>query len=191
MSRTDLSNYLVHWLKGGSNDEAFDTLRRIVLERRLLGGDGHIRGGYRCICFTEAPTTAFHQIIGRYRPFGIQVSKHWAFERGGRPAIYQPDDEFDGLSDAHKWRHVRYEPNRTPPIDFSWEREWRIQQAQLGLHPADVCILLPHDSWAYALEEEHYDNESGRIQMDAMVYGDEWLMQAPQPFQFRFSVINV
>ena len=94
-----------------SDEEAFDVLQQIVQERCLCGGTGHIRGGYQCVCFTEAPQNTFHNVIGRYRPFGIRVSKKWLYQEGGRPVIYQSDQEYDALPESHRWRHVRYEPD--------------------------------------------------------------------------------
>jgi hypothetical protein len=192
MPRADLSNDLVHWIKGDSNEEAFEILRAIVRERRLLGGVGHIRGGYTCICFTEAPEGAFHQIIGRYRPFGVRVPKTWLFSRGGRPVIYQPDDEYDLLPEQLRWRHMRYEPTRAPPVDFSWEREWRIQTPELQLPFGEASLLVPHESWARELQGEHENAEEARIDFEARAYGDEWFAwQEPEPFGYVYSVINV
>lgn len=192
MPRADLSNDIVHWIKGASDDEAFETVRRIVREHRLLGGNGHIRGGYRCVCFTEAPQGSFHQVIGRYRPFGIRLPKRWLYARGGRPVIYQSDAEYDQLPESHKWRHVRYEPGATPPIDFSWEREWRIKTEELPLPPGEANIIVPRESWAHELIAEHQAAEEERIEFEAVAYGDEWPQyQDPEPFRYAYSVVNV
>lgn len=191
MPRADLANDLVHWIKGASNDDAFQTLRTIVVEHRLLGGTGHIRGNFQCVCFTEAPEETFHKVVGRYRPFGVRVSKRWLYERGGRPVIYQPDTEYEQLPDTHRWRHVRYEPDVDHPVDFTWEREWRIQTPELQLPPGEAQLILPHDSWADLLEREHLDDELDRIQMKAFAYGEEWLMEEPDPFYYAYSIIDV
>jgi len=122
MPRNDLSKDLIHWIKGETFDAAFNVLRAIVREQRLAGGAGNIKGGYTCVCFTGAPKDEFHRIAGKYKPFGIQVRKDWEFALGARPAIYQTEEEFELLPDTHKWRHVRYEPNSEPSIDFTWER---------------------------------------------------------------------
>jgi hypothetical protein len=95
-----------------------------VYERRILGSDTKIRGSWKCVCFTEAPENTFHQVLGKYKPFGIQVPKTWLFSQGGRPVIYQAGAEYELLPEPLEWRHMRYEPNTNPPFDFSWEREW-------------------------------------------------------------------
>lgn len=191
MARADLSKHLIHWIKGMTDDESFGVLCKIVSEGRLLGGSGFIKGEFNCVCFTEAPQNNFHDVVGRYRPFGIQVSKTWLFSQGGRPVIYQPSDDYDLLPDSHKWRHVTYDLEHKPnPVDFSWEREWRIKLDELFL-PSDARILVPHQDWADILIMDHDESEQSRIQMDALVYGEEWLMQGQVPFRYTYSVIDV
>ena len=191
MPRDDLTKYLVHWTKGANYDEAFQKLRQIVFEGRLRGSGDLIRGGWVCVCFTEAPETSFHQVTGKYKPFGIQVPKSWLFEQGGRPVIYETNNEYDLLPDEIKWRHVRYEPNTNPPFDFSWEREWRIQTDELLLDIAHTRILVPDESWAQALVNEHEVNEHMHLQLMASAYGEEWLMYPVEEFAFRYTVIDV
>ncbi len=115
----------------------FANLRSIIRERRLIAGNYMIRGGYRCVSFTEAPIEAF--IDGfvrqfpftRYSRFGVMFDKSWVFELGGRPVIYQPEIEFNILPEELRWRHVRYEPGAEQAKDFTWEREWRMNCDEL------------------------------------------------------------
>ena len=177
MSRADISNDLIHWIRAESDGEAYEILKRIVAENRLLGGDGHIKGEYNCVCFTEAPQNTFHSAHNRYSTFGIRISKKWAYEQGGRPVIYQHDDEFELLPESHRWRHVRYEPNREPPIDFTWEREWRIPNESLELPAGEIVIIIPHEAWADSLILDHLTSEHERIHLESIAYGDEWSYQ--------------
>lgn len=188
MPRDDMTKYLVHWTKGADYGEAFETLCQIVLEQKLRGSGELIRGGWRCICFTEAPEVSFHQIAGKYKPFGIQIPKTWLFDQGGRPVIYETQNEYDLLPDEIKWRHMRYEPNAHPPFDFSWEREWRIQTAELFLDPVHTRIILPHESWAEQLVREH---ENMQVQLLASQYGEEWQMYPVEEVAFSYAVIHV
>ena len=122
---------------------------------------------------------------------GIEVSKQWAYSEGGRPVIYQPEEEYEQLPESHRWRHVRYELDAEPPIDFSWEREWRIQTDELGLPPGEARIIVPHEDWAEALEGEHFAEEEHRIDMFASVYGEEYRMLSLDPFVYSISIIDV
>jgi hypothetical protein len=160
MVRDDLSDKLIHLVKGNSYDEVVSTFTKILNERRLLGGTGCIRGGYRCVCFSEAPISKLGIILAnpdvhgmRYRGFGIMVEKIWLFKCGGRPVIYQPDSEFDLLPESHRFRHVRYEPDTG--VDFSWEREWRIRTDELSIRPDDVTAIVPNRDWIYGALREH------------------------------------
>jgi hypothetical protein len=55
----DITEKLIHFTSGESPKEAFARLQAIVRERRLVAGNRMVRGGYRCVCFTEAPLAAF------------------------------------------------------------------------------------------------------------------------------------
>jgi hypothetical protein len=154
MIRPDISNRLIHLTKGESNVAALHTLLTIVTEHRLIGGTGGgvIRGGYHCVCLCETPISHLALVLAnktqagfRYRPFGVMFSKQFVYEKGGRPVIYGEEGEFDQLPDALKYRHVRYDPLRTPkPVDFTWEREWRIHTNQFEFSPDDATIVFPN-----------------------------------------------
>jgi len=120
--RLDISPYVVHFTGGASYEDALTNLLLMIGEGRIVGGAGLIRGGYRCVCFTEAPLPAIadgfvnEKAFTRYSPFGLMFDKTWLFARGGRPVIYQPDADYVALPEDMRWRHVRYEP---PQIDFT------------------------------------------------------------------------
>jgi hypothetical protein len=176
-------------MKGPTEADTFGTLRRIVSEQRLIGDNGSIRGGFRCICFTEAPESTFHQLSGRYRPFGIKVSKRWLFAQGGRPVIYQRGEEYERLSEDLRWRHVRYEPDTDPPIDFSWEREWRIHVNELFLPPEEVAVVVPHEQYAVELQDEHFYNEHMRVTFLRTAWGELAAFETEQPFAYELTVL--
>src|SRR6516165_2798679 len=96
--RKDLTDNLIHFIRFDSDKGPYKTLSQILREHRLVGGTGHIRGGYQCVCFTELSFRLYAHSgfvnprgLSRYSPFGIMVPKDWLFERGGRPVIYQTD----------------------------------------------------------------------------------------------------
>lgn len=159
--RQDISDNLIHFTSGGNEEEAYQRLCTIVRERRIIGTSEKIKGRYRCICFSEAPLASLSgglvnpDAYSRYSPFGIMFEKRWIFEHGGRPVIYQADAEFNLLPESMKWRHVRYEPNRANPIDFTWEREWRIQCDSLEFNPSVAAIVALNTEWAQRMKDEH------------------------------------
>jgi hypothetical protein len=90
------------------------------------------------------------------------VPKTWLFVRGGRPVIYQPDEEFEGLPEKYRWRHVRFDP--ASEVDFTWEREWRIQTDQLDFDPWTAKVIVPSYEWVNRLEEDHRRDEDFEIE---------------------------
>src|ERR1019366_7589654 len=96
--------------------------------------------------------------------------KAWLFEKGGRPVIYQPEAEYDLLVDAQKWRHVRYDPGPQDLVDFSWEREWRIQVDRLEFEPSEIRVVVPSDEVARQLQNEHARNEHYNEQMYTIIF---------------------
>jgi|SRR5689334_18210492 len=157
MLRDDLSSKLIHLTRGETNAEAANAFLSIIGERRLLGSTRDIRGGYRCLCFTEAPVGKLAHVLAaaeqmRYKSFGIMVDKKWLFDRGGRPVIYQPESEYDLLHESQRFRHVRYEPGS---VDFSWEREWRIKTELLEIEPASATLIVPTRTWEKWFQDKH------------------------------------
>jgi hypothetical protein len=164
MARHDINQNLIHFTSGATYSDAFDRLRKIINDQTLFGSNDMIRGGSNCICFSEAPLKSLPfglvntDNYSKYSPFGIMFAKSWIFSQGGRPVIYEPDNEFDKLPDSHRWRHVRYEPNSATPIDFTWEREWRIQSDALAFDSFVASVVVPDISWAEALVDNHEEN---------------------------------
>jgi hypothetical protein len=198
MSRADISDKLVHFTSPRDNlDEAYSRLQSILAERTIKGHNDKIRSGDHCVCFTEAPLVSLGTGLvnptnfSRYAPFGVMFEKKWIFEKGGRPVIYQPESEFGELSDSHKWRHMRYEPNAAQPIDFTWEREWRIKCRALSFYPSDVAILVPTQDWAYSLIREHEDEQDYDVEMYSLVLGRTIAEQYREGFPWRIFVLGV
>lgn len=162
--RRDLGNLLIHFTRMPSAPVAMDggrttmsahprnVLEKIAAEDSLRGGSGFIKGGYPCVCFTETPISEIPTVLRlakrveeaglrpRYEPYGVAVRKEWLFARGGRPVIYQPDNEYYLLPEEIRYRHVRYEPGI---VDFTWEREWRIKVDELKIDPKKTLFILP------------------------------------------------
>ena len=169
MNRYDISSKLVHLTKG-TWQQAAVTFQSIIDEKRLRGGTGEINDDLRCVCFSEAPISSLSVILAdpsqhgfRYAPFGVMIDKHWLFEQGGRPVIYQAEEEYELLHRKQRYRHKRYEPAKG--IDFTWEREWRIQIDELDLDSKQTTLVVPNRKW----EEQILSARYGSISRSAMV----------------------
>ena len=191
-NRRDISDKLTHWTSGENEEEAFQRLCKIVKEVRILGTSEKIKGGYKCVCLSEAPLTSLKDGLvnpdaySRYFPFGIIFEKLRIFKLGGRPVIYQPVAEFEGLSTDYRWRHVTYEPNRDEPIDFTWEREWRIKCGSLTFGPSSAGIVVPDKDWAQRMISEHETEQDFKVFQYSEMLDDEMLAeQYREPFPWR------
>ena len=162
MIRDDLSTKLIHLTKGESGDEIFDKFISIIEQSKLIGGTGMIKGSHRCVCFTETPISKLANILSdpqknsmKYAACGLMFNKKTIFSQGGRPVIYQKEEEYYALPNLLKWRHVTYDLDAERPTDFTWEREWRIKTDILSFTPSDVTIIFPTREWADAFIESH------------------------------------
>jgi hypothetical protein len=197
MSRADISPYLIHFTSGESPEEALARLRKIIADGRLIAGSQFIKGNYRCVCFSEAPLTSLQSGLvnedyySRYSPFGIMVSKEWLFARGGRPVIYESADEYHLLPESHRWRHVLYEARDFKErIDFSWEREWRIQCDYLEFDQKSAQVIVLDQAWANRLISEHDLEEDYRVLEYKLVFGDEMIAELYRN-SFHWTVLTL
>lgn len=171
--RIDLSEQLVHLTRSDKLAEAESAFRSIVREHSLRGSSNGIRGGYLVVCFSEAPIEILAKMFSntghsfRYRPFGVMVPKSWLFAKGGRPVIYQPEDEFKLLPESLQYRHVRFDQPGNDK-DFTFEREWRICTDSLPLDPVVCTLIVPDRKWDYQLREEHDQRDMGKAALLGM-----------------------
>src|SRR5438067_4472638 len=167
--RFDISDKLIHFTGSGGEcmDDAFARLRAIIREGRLIAGNRMIRGGYRCVCFTEAPIAV----------------------------IYQPDSDFHLLPEDLRWRHVRFEPIGEQVVDWTWEREWRILCDELAFAPAEAAIVVPNEQWANELRRVHDDDQDMTVELYAQAIDQEsaemWREKFPWRIDFRSSTIDL
>lgn len=200
MSRPDISDKLVHFTSGASEDDAFTNLCSIIQDGAIRGSDGMIKGGYRCVCFTEAPLAALGRgllnlsAFSSYQPFGVIYDKTHVYRQGGRPVIYQSDEEFFVLPDELRWRHMRYEPIVIPPAehptDFTWEREWRVRCDSFPALPHLAGLVLPTNVWVNRLLQAHHEQQNHVVYEYSQVMDSDLAEQYREPFPWRLFVLG-
>jgi hypothetical protein len=112
---------------------ALVSLRRILIQQRLLATSHLTRATEAVVCLTEWPP---HELLKRriFRPaqrrwdfecFGLCIDRQWLVDKGARPVIYGDDATWRRLSDADRtfFQHVGRGGVRSP--DWTTEREWR------------------------------------------------------------------
>ena len=162
--REDLSNYLVHWLKGETEEDSYQTLLEICIDECIRGSNGRgVYGDDKVICFSEAPAKIFHSDIkGEFKPFGVSIYKHDIFSLGGLPVIYQPKEQLQYLDKSIHWRHVDFNLTSPDYKNYTWQREWRLKAEQFNLNNVGVALLVPNKSWAERLKSDIHNENCNR-----------------------------
>jgi len=165
----------------------------MIAERRLNGNTNFIKGQHRCVCFTEAPLWSVENGLAnpsayqRYKPFGVMFDKTHIYTLGGRPVIYQADEEYALLPDSHKWRHVKYEP---PVIDWTWEREWRLHRDYLDFTPTETVLVIPTRDYANRLYGEHEVEQYMQVLQYSQIMDKLLAIQHSESFSWRIAVLQ-
>lgn len=121
-----------------------------------------VRGGKPAVCMFDIALPDLRTVLirenrRRYEPFGIAVDKRYAFKAGARPVIYLPWREArEAIAPEEHWRVVGMELDRNPPVDWTYEREWRLR-GDLPLR-SELCVALV-ETWRDA--DEIYDRFDG------------------------------
>jgi hypothetical protein len=168
--RPDLTPYLLHLTKNTKEDDdcsAYENLINILKTREIWGSSprkGMIKGRHKATCFMDIPFASLKYVLTpenadpqnpRYEPYGIVVTKKFAYSRGCRPVLYLSNAELDALkiSGGELWRVVRFEVSKSGWISWLHERERRckgdfsmprlIQAAFVRNPDALACVSRP------------------------------------------------
>ncbi|MBI5115948.1 hypothetical protein HZA56_05700 [Candidatus Poribacteria bacterium] len=127
----DYCRSLVHGDRD-STHTAFDTLMRIIEERRVRGGARLTRGNCPVVSFTECvprevrDLTEWRPALVRwsFEPYGVAFPLQSLFRMGARPVIYAVEAAYQDLSEE-----LRHLFQLQSPSGRTWapEKEWRIK----------------------------------------------------------------
>jgi len=171
--RIDLSHYLVHWTKGETDEDAYQTLLKICSDESIKGTNGPgVYGHDKVICFTETPAKLFHSgKNGKLKQFGVSISKHEIFNLGGLPVIYQPSEQRNFLDKRILWRHVDFNLNSLNFSDYTWQREWRLKMDNLCLNDINIYLLVPDSYWVERLKSDIHNENCNREYFQSCMLG--------------------
>jgi len=159
----DSSGMLSHFTRASRAGDALDNLAAILRQGVIRGSSRMVRGGRPVVCLFDAALSELKRILvpdnrHRYQPFGIALDKRYAFKLGARPVLYMPWPEAQKmLAGEELWRVVAIDLERNPPVDWSFEREWRLP-GDLRL-PARAAVALVR-TWSDA--EDLYARFDGK-----------------------------
>lgn len=154
--RTDETTELVHLTKPYNGKSTIEVLFQILIDKELKPDDRNGYVGSKVCCFQEVPILCIaqnqyfeYQLYrednnDRYRACGIRVAKKMVFESGGLPVIYTKEKRNESkIDDEQKWRHARIDFSNENLVDFTHEREWRINH-EFKFDYKDISIILPY-----------------------------------------------
>lgn len=160
---------MIHLTKNTILDDeysALDNLISILKTGKIWGSrrgkPGYIKGPNPATCFMDVPFHALKYILNeentdpgnpRYEPYGIFVTKTYAYKNGCRPVIYLSEKELRliGIDKNEVWRVVRFEPAEVRKIHWLHEREWRYKGDFL-LPPYSTGVLVKNIADAKKLQ---------------------------------------
>ncbi|MEW5723272.1 MAG: DNA-processing protein DprA [Thermodesulfobacteriota bacterium] len=160
----NLCDYYESLARGDENagHTAFDTLGRILGERRLRASGRLIRGGHPSVSFTARDLSEVNDLLywraalarWNVEPYGLALDRRRLFALGARPVIYGDEGVWGRLPEGE--RH-RFQLHRPPGTAWKGEREWRLPgDLDLGLlGPGGCLIIAPTLSEAEELGERH------------------------------------
>lgn len=140
--RPDLTPYLIHLTKNTKRSDgytAYQNLINILRTGEVWGSEprsGMIKGETPAACFMDVPFASLKYVLTpentdkqrpRYEPYGIVVTKRYAYDWDCRPVLYLSNDELKALRipKSQLWRVVRFEVSNDEWISWLHEREWR------------------------------------------------------------------
>lgn len=153
--RPDLSPYLVHLTKNSTKADdysAFDNLVSILKSGEVWGSKGYVKGPNKAACFMVIPLNSLKYVLNtentnpdkpRYEPYGVIVTKKYAYKNGCRPVMYMSNAEQQliGIPAQKLWRVVRFEGVDRARVNWIHEREWRCKGSfQLSSNPHAVLV---------------------------------------------------
>jgi hypothetical protein len=153
---------LTHFTRAAGTKSAIDNLDAILRGGVIRGATRLIRGRRPVVCLFDASVGELGQVLvrsnrRRYEPFGVALDKRYAFRMGARPVLYIPWREARQiLAEEERWRVAAIDLDCNPPIDWSFEREWRVA-GDLPLPVRGAVALV--ESWRDA--DELYDRFDG------------------------------
>ncbi|MEE9515990.1 MAG: DNA-processing protein DprA [Candidatus Adiutricales bacterium] len=146
----------------GAGHAAFDTLNRILREKKIRASGRLIRGRDAVVSFTARPLDELSELVRwrpglirwNFEPYGVAVSRDYLSEIGLARVIYGNEDVWKNLVPDHRYRFQLHEP---PKTDWSKEMEWRLS-GDLDLRaisPEFVRVIVPSTFEAEQIAPEH------------------------------------
>ena len=134
-----------------ADHSTLSTLRRIVVQKRLIASGKTIRGGCPIVSFTACPLENLpalhryrtHRVRWDFEPYGLCLKRSWLQSRGVRPVRYGDEALWQSLTEDE--RPFFQLAVGESGIDWTIEQEWRaVGDVSLNeLTSDDVILFVP------------------------------------------------
>ena len=129
-----------------------------------------IKGSHRAAGFMDVPFASMKYVLTpenldpqspQYEPYGIVVTKPYAYEAGCRPVLYLSNREVIalGIPNSELWRVVRFEESKSGWISWLHEREWRCK-GDLALPKEVHAVFVRNGAQARRLTKQLADERT-------------------------------
>lgn len=156
-NRVDITSRITHLTRGVNDDEAFDKLCKILVDKKINASLGFVCGAKKVTCYQEAPLLSIAENLRfeeymrkkgeskkiRYSAFGLRIHKSDIYKKGGRPVIYGKTEELKNILPKEEWwRIVNFDwVGKGEVIDWTHEREWRVpDDYHLSYHRLEIIL---------------------------------------------------
>jgi hypothetical protein len=146
--RPDLSDWVWHLTR---RDKGPKETLFAILKAMQLKGSKDAYSGEVAISFSETPLSFLMKQskalektgYNRLSDFGVGFRKSWLFGKGGLPVIYQPRNHLNDKTFPANKRFLHVDFDLAAGLDYTWQREWRVNADRLAFEPKDVVVLVP------------------------------------------------
>lgn len=163
-NHSDYSEDVFHWIKtdydGKDNKKAdelaFEIMKKIVIDGYLNASGKDTFRNLESVCFTESPLEvkgiSHHAILS----LDLLLVNHLFLAWVAGTLYINLKMRLISPEGLH-WRHVTYDPNdkdkvKRDGVNFTWEREWRLNCKQLHIRNAH-SVIVPNAFFADELSQ--------------------------------------
>lgn len=138
---------------------ALAALIRIIQQQKLIASVAR-KDERATVSMTAVPLTEFrqrrvfrgHRRRYDFEPYGVAIRKSVLVTRGAKPVQYVEEDQAQSHSNR-LYQQPKFD--RTGKIDWSSEREWRLEGSLdlSNVSDSDVCVFVSNDTERFQLEK--------------------------------------
>ena len=85
---------------------------------------------------------------------------------------------------------MTYEPNADNPVDFTWEREWRLHADELRFDSSCASIIVPDAEWEARMLADHEDDQDWNVLAYSQIMDSSLAELLREPFKWTITALR-